>query len=115
MDCYCDYDAPEFCSVRLVVARKPRKCCECRRAIAPGECYERTAGKWNGDFDTFETCGLCVAFRTYVKEHVKCFCWAYGSLHADGVETLREYAHELPGMLFGGYRLIVEAKRARTQ
>lgn len=114
MDCYCDYDAPEFCSTRMVVARKSRRCEECRRAIAPGERYERTAGKWDGEFSTFDTCAICLSFRAYVIEHVKCFCWAYGSLHADGIETLREYAHELPGMLFGGWRLVVAARRQRA-
>ena len=63
MSCYCDYDSPEFISTDTRTARKQHKCCECGHVIGPGEKYEHVGGKWDGRFDTFDTCEMCVDLR----------------------------------------------------
>lgn len=112
-DCYCDYDAPEFYRSRMVAGRKPHRCDECRATIPVGERHEYAAGKWDDGVCSYRTCARCLAFRAYVTEHVKCFCWSFGDMLCEGMETLQEYAHELPGMWFGGARLLVKARRAK--
>ena len=62
-DCGCigGWDGPEaICYLeRVVVARKPHTCVECRRVIAPGHRYERITGLWDGKWDTFRMCLAC--------------------------------------------------------
>ena len=111
-DCYCDYERPEFYSAITRTARRAHRCYECRGFIQPGERYKRVTGKWDGTFDTHATCQRCTAFEAYVHEHVKCFCWAFGDLIDDGLEVLAEYNSALPGLWFGGARLVVAARRA---
>ena len=111
--CFCDYEAPEFFVERMRVARKSHKCVECRRGIAPGEYYEYTSGKWDGDFSVYKTCLRCQAVRKFVVEHVPCFCWYYGNMLEDARETIQHYAHELPGMGFAFGRLFLAATRTR--
>lgn len=112
-DCYCDFDGPSFFSETHPKARKTHKCYECGRRIEAGETYSRVWGIWDGRMDTHGTCRQCCALRDYVKSNVPCFCWAYGSLRDDAMETLREYSSELPGMWFGGARLYVRANKIR--
>ncbi len=50
----------EFFSARNVVARKNHHCCECGKAIEPGEKYEYAASKNEDGFFTAKTCLLCV-------------------------------------------------------
>lgn len=111
-DCYCDYERPEFYSAITRTARRAHRCYECRGFIQPGERYKRVTGKWDGTFDTHATCQRCTAFEAYVREHVKCFCWAFGDLIDDGLGVLAEYNSALPGMWFGGARLVIAARRA---
>ena len=59
-----DYEQAEFYQLENRKARKPHKCYECRRAIQPGEKYEHVRAKWDGDFSTIYTCGLCAEIRT---------------------------------------------------
>lgn len=80
MDCYCDYDAPEFCTQTYPKARKKYRCYECAGHILPGEKYEYTAGKWDGDFVDFRTCERCHDLRKWVQNNVPCFCWEYGNV-----------------------------------
>lgn len=106
MDCYCDYEPWLFYAARRPKARKVHKCTECRRLIQPGARYERVIGVWERGCkpDTFVTCGNCVALREYVEAHVPCLCWAHGNMVEDCMETVREFAHEADGLLFGAWR-----------
>lgn len=107
MECFCDYEMPEFCHEENRTARKDRTCTECRCAIEIGETYEHVRGKWDGELNTFDLCPRCVSLRDWVKSHVPCFCWAYGNIHDDAIEHAQHYAHEAPGLLFGAYRRLV--------
>lgn len=90
--CDCDYDPPDFFSIHIVTARKPCRCCECRITIQVGEKHERSAGKWNGRFDSFRTCLACVELRK--KLNVGKGCWVIGDVEQgliwsqqDGIEV----------------------------
>jgi hypothetical protein len=79
-----DDNEAEFYDVTLPKARKTHQCTECGNAIQPGENYERTSAKWDGDLSTFKTCLLCVEIRN------KFACgrgWSFGCVWED----LREY------------------------
>jgi hypothetical protein len=54
-----DGDGPEFFHVATVTARKPHKCDECGGALQPGQRYERSSGKWEGDWSTHRSCLQC--------------------------------------------------------
>jgi hypothetical protein len=110
-ECYCDYEPATVYIKRQRKARKRHRCYECRRWIEPGETYENLFAVWDGDAKTVKTCSHCVAFVEYIDAHVPCFCYAHGNIIEDGLETLREYAHECPGLWAGGVRLYVAAKR----
>jgi hypothetical protein len=58
-----DGESAEFCNTEIRTARKAHKCVECNEVIQPGQKYENCAGKWEGDFDTFKTCMICVHIR----------------------------------------------------
>jgi hypothetical protein len=59
-----DYDgAPEFHAVKLPKARKPHACCECKRGIPSGSVYEKTSGKYDGEFYSNRTCLVCAEIR----------------------------------------------------
>jgi RNase P subunit RPR2 len=113
--CVCDYDPPEFVSQSMRRARKPHTCEECSRVIEPGEHYEYTFGKWDGDVSRFRVCARCLEVRRFITDSIPCFCWAYGNLHEDAKETARHYASEAPGLLFGTYRRIILANRRALQ
>lgn len=49
----------EFIHIEDRKARKPHKCCECRKQILPGEKYEHARGKYEGDMWTADTCLIC--------------------------------------------------------
>jgi hypothetical protein len=59
-----DGDSAEFFQSDMVKARKPHRCCECRQEIPKGAMYERSRGKWDGDFSSYKTCSLCVEIRS---------------------------------------------------
>lgn len=113
MPCVCDYTAPQVYLAKQVKARKSHVCEECRNTIRAGDAYERVSGLWEGQWETFRTCLGCVSLRQYTEGYVPCVCWQHGNMVEDCLETLQEYAHELPGMLFGAYRLIVKNKLNR--
>jgi hypothetical protein len=60
IDCFCDYDPPEFYWKRIRRARKQHKCEECCGYIMPGEQYECVTGKWDGEVSI---CGECAVDR----------------------------------------------------
>ena len=69
----------EFYETTLPKARKTHQCGECKNAIQPGETYERTAAKWDGDLTTCKTCLLCVEIRTKFS----CGTWSFGDVWED--------------------------------
>ena len=68
MDCACiyvdDYDHPDFYRSEDRKAIKQHKCCECGKEISVGEIYEHAAGKWDGVFECFKTCSVCLDLRS---------------------------------------------------
>lgn len=67
MNCGCIYNdtgttaSVAFDEVRVTL--KPRRCCECRRVISPGEQYERVWGVWEAEKVTHATCQECHEIR----------------------------------------------------
>lgn len=62
-------ESPEFFVQHVRKARKAHKCYECRQPIVPGEHYYYTAGKWNGEVDSFRTCVRCERLRSEIVAH----------------------------------------------
>jgi hypothetical protein len=56
---YGDGEPAEFFTTKVVKARKPHKCCECRRPISAGSHYRKETGKFDGEIFSFETCMVC--------------------------------------------------------
>jgi len=78
--CSLDYEAPEIYRSKMVTARKPHTCCECREPIAPGDTYETVTSLFDGYWYTAQTCSICVRIRDD-------FCPS-GFIHGDLRETL---------------------------
>lgn len=119
-DCYCDYDPPEFFRQRMVKAARSRhKCVECGRAILPGERYESTTGKWDGEMSFMKTCSHCLDIRQFVKNSVPCFCWAFGSMMDDARgaidDAYRRAGLEVAGLFMGYGRLVIAGRRRRAE
>jgi len=110
--CYCDYEPVDMLSKATPTARKPHKCSECARSIAPGERYESSQFLFDGKFHIHKTCQRCTAVRDYVKAHVPCFCWAYTEMLEAAKDTIDNYAHQAPGLFMGYGRLRVAVDRA---
>jgi hypothetical protein len=112
--CYCDFDPPEWYDTRRIkAARKPHRCDECSAIIAQGQPYERTTGKWEGEFSTFCVCELCREFREWAEISFPCLCWCYGSLHEDIWNKVEDARYEVPGLYFEYGRRKVKINRAR--
>lgn len=111
MSCYCEYEPSSVYVAKMHTARKQHKCDECCRIILVGERYERVFGVWDGEVDRYKTCPRCLALRNHAKENIKCLCWSHGNMIEDCIEAIKEYAHELPGMLFKAYRMQVLIKK----
>lgn len=92
---YCD-EGPEFFSERISRARKPYKCCECRKRIHVGQIYWRCNGKWDGEMDSF-------------KQHIECRDACYTILKGQGecinFGALREWIKDHPERWWYGKRL----------
>jgi hypothetical protein len=80
MDCYCDYDPPEFYNVETRRARKQYCCVECNGPIVPNENYERVTGKWDGYISTFTTCERCHNLRVWAQNNLPCLCVMHGNM-----------------------------------
>jgi hypothetical protein len=112
-DCYCDYDAPTWITIRDVKrARKPHKCIECGGPIGVGEPYEYVSGLWD-DHNYFHTCKLCVELREWATISVPCFCWAYSELHEAVREMVQEVAPKVPGFFMEYGRRMVAIRRQK--
>jgi hypothetical protein len=115
MECYCDYDAPEFYRVNQRKARKPHRCGECHRTIQPGERYTVCVGKWDGHLSEHHRCTHCEAVWKALNDRFPCYCWYWGGLYED--EGFPEYLAALREAKTGDYfavlRRIAAAKQAR--
>ena len=118
IDCYCDYDSPEVYSSRTVTARKSYRCCECSRAIDPGDRHEYAFGVSDGNTYQPRTCLTCVELRQFITINIPCFCWAHGNLFEDARNAVEAAYHaaadEVRGLAFGLGRRLVAAKRRRS-
>jgi hypothetical protein len=81
---YCEPDSyPEPYTQIVRTARKTHICTECGSKIKPGDKYENFTGKWNGGFDTYKTCPVCLELREaffcmgYFYEQVLEFLWEH--------------------------------------
>lgn len=95
--CGCDYDAPTVYTVRQPKARKAHTCDECGATINPGEIYEYVSGVWEGRFNTFSTCGLCLDLRQWVQNQVPCLCVVHGNQDAQNREAIIAATERAPG------------------
>lgn len=119
MECYCDYDQPEWYREHVGTARKTHRCGECGSDIKPGEQYEYVAGKWEGDVSYHKTCERCLSFRIWMERNFKCFCWSLGNMLQDARDLADEKASdavdEAPGVMFAAGRKYVSLmRRARA-
>jgi hypothetical protein len=57
-------------------ARKDHECEECPETILAGERYEWATGCYDGEFQVFKTCSVCVEIRTAFT----CGSWVHGNL-----------------------------------
>ena len=89
LTCGCDGEGPEFVESTHQKARKAHQCYECGKIIDPGEIYERTAGKWDGNFYVFKTCEQCEDLRSSLESLG--FCPGFGEVRADHSEYIAEY------------------------
>lgn len=110
IDCYCDYDPPEFATVATRRARKSYRCDECSGTISVGEPYEYTFGKWEGYLDQYRICERCYDIRQWTKNNVPCLCWAYGNITQDCSDAIDEARSRAPdetlGLRFGFLRRV---------
>ena len=111
--CYCDYESLEFSTKETRKARKQHRCVECRREIQPGEIYEHVYGKWEGEVCVFKTCSHCLELRQHTLSTVPCFCFSYGELRVEALDTLWHYKCEAPGAWFKAARLVVTTNKLK--
>lgn len=87
-NCACLYaDVDGFCvlySVKVVIARKPFQCCECRRKLPKGAKYELAKGMYEGIWFRDRTCLACVE----VRKHFYCDDFTVGTLWEDMAEQI---------------------------
>ena len=78
----CDCDRPAVLIEKAVVARTPKRCCECGRTIESGELYARSNGVWEGRGSTHHTCAECAeTFADYIADLPHGYCYpAFGEL-----------------------------------
>ena len=93
--CMCETaESPSCMSRSTRRARKAHWCCECPRAIKPGDRYEYTSGVWDGYPHSFRTCRRCVVLRE-VHHKVEGCSPPFESLQ----ETIRECMAAEPAYL----------------
>ena len=67
---YCELPTVSRCIRRR--ARKKHVCCECGKAIVPGDAYTCFEGKWGPDWCTFKICLLCAVVRDMALDKYVC-------------------------------------------
>jgi predicted nucleic acid-binding Zn-ribbon protein len=58
-----DAEMPTVYSCELRTAKKPHQCCECRKAISPGDQYQFFKGCYDGKWAKYKTCKPCADLR----------------------------------------------------
>lgn len=113
--CFCDYELPEWLTVKNVKsAKKSHRCSECGAVIPAGAAYEYNCGKWDGYVDQFHVCLLCVELRNWATISVPCFCWTYGSLHEQVRDMVHEVSPDVPGFFMEYGRRKIKIRRAKA-
>jgi hypothetical protein len=102
--CDCDYDdwsSREFYSVTTVNrSRKEHRCDECRGTIFIGESYEKSAGKFDGDFIFHNECITCQEIRQWAVISMPCFCaYEWGTLLERVQEMVNDVAPKVDGFI----------------
>lgn len=116
IDCYCDYDMPDYYRAKIRRARKEHHCYECGRTIKAGEQYEDAFGVYRGE-STYhpKTCERCVNIRIWVTNNVPCFCWSHGNMIEDAKDAVDEACFRAPletvGLRFGLLRRLHQERR----
>jgi len=85
MSCCYDTEQPTLINETWRTARKPHICCECRRAIKPGERYQVISGLWEGEWSTYKTCESCADLRDALES---VWCVPLGGLRGEYIEYL---------------------------
>ena len=75
----------EFQSSSFPRARKQRWCVECRKAIQPGERYQKFVGKFDGTFFSEDTCAICAEIRDALS------CGGNSSIFGEMWGEIRDY------------------------
>lgn len=73
-----------------VKARKQHQCHECRRPILKGQTHQVHVTKFDGDFEVYRTCQVCVEIRRGFSCDGS---WTYGALWDDLTESF-EYIND---------------------
>ncbi len=84
-----DGDPAEFFHVSIVKARKAHTCNECWEPIAPGQQYERVAGKWDDKWSIWRQCLACREIGSEFSKDGRVF----GMLWEDFTNNWEEGAH----------------------
>jgi hypothetical protein len=84
-----DNDDPSVCSQRVIKARKQQTCCECDKAIAPGESYEFVSGCWDGSWQSYRTCLICVEIRDAFCCNGYTFTWLWDRVREELLPNMR--------------------------
>jgi len=113
--CDYDYDQPAFFRASHHTSSARHRCCECGRAINPGERYLKIVGEWEGEFSAYKRCSHCDAVADALKSRAPCFCDYVGGLwevipDGDYISRLLEAG---TGDGFAVLRLIAKAKQAK--
>lgn len=87
ISCECD-NPPEFWSEVDRVARTEHTCCECGKAIKPGDPYRYISGKWD-EFYNFKHCENCADLWDSMM--ALGFCLEYGNLQQDHADYIDLY------------------------
>jgi hypothetical protein len=74
-----DGDSASVCETKMRTARKDHICCECSEKIEKGKKYEHSRGLWEGGWETYKTCEVCVRIRN----DVYCGRFIYGELREE--------------------------------
>lgn len=98
MDCYCDYEIPEFYQVETRKSRKTHRCTECSGTIRSGETYQYVFYIFDGHPCTVKRCSDCLQLKQWIEAHVPCFCDTWGDLHNQIMDAVYEYEVECPGL-----------------
>ncbi len=81
--------SPAFSLEQRHKARKPHRCGECFRTIAPGETYVYASWLMDGDFDVDRQCAHCAAAATLLELHCRGF--VYGGVAEDLESHFRQF------------------------